>query len=174
MKFGRVTASLLAAVLCGCAGVEFESLGSDKTRDEAARGFRYWQPAPFLFVRSDGQGGVAAEIKWLPDTTQKMSARPYAWGASNQSKLTFAEGVLTGATVTVDETAIVNASLAALSKVLVATAKGAMDAGSAPDGQVPVPLIYKIEIEGDTVKLTGGKTIGVDGMPAVIYATLAK
>ena len=37
------------------------------------------------------QGGLSGEIKWLPDTTQKMSARPFAIFASNDE---MAAGVL--------------------------------------------------------------------------------
>lgn len=117
----NITMVVAAAYFCsGCAGVTVHSLGSSSSADSQARGFRYWQTAPFLFVRSDGQGGLSGEIKWLPDTTQKMSARPFAIFSSNESKLDFTNGVLTSATIKANETEVVNASLTALSKVFVA------------------------------------------------------
>ncbi|MDF5847895.1 hypothetical protein P4124_08635 [Pseudomonas aeruginosa] len=121
----NITMVVAAAYFCsGCAGVTVHSLGSSSSADSQARGFRYWQTAPFLFVRSDGQGGLSGEIKWLPDTTQKMSARPFAIFSSNESKLDFTNGVLTSATIKANETEVVNASLTALSKVFVAAADG--------------------------------------------------
>jgi hypothetical protein len=169
-----ILCALVVPALYGCAGVDFESLGHDRARDEQARGFRYWQPAPFLFVRSDGQGGMSAEVKWLPDTTQKMSARPHTFFASNQTKLEFADGVMTSSATTVDETAVVNASLAALGKVLVASAGGAKDAAGGPPDRIPVPIIYKIVIDGDRLELHGGPALGMDGRPAVIRTTLGQ
>lgn len=153
----------------GCAGVAVHSLGSDPDADKKAQGFRYWQAAPFLFVRSDGQGGLSGEIKWLPDTTQKMSARPFAVFGSNESKLDFTNGVLTNATIKANETEVVTASLTALGKVLVATAADA-PARVSPD-RVPVPYIYKIVIIGDKLSLMGGAAKGMDGnTDAVILA----
>jgi hypothetical protein len=170
----RTTAALAAVLaLAGCAGTEVVSLGDDKARDEAARGIRYWQPAPFLFVRSDGQGGIAADIKWLPDTTQKMSIRPYSCAALNTTDLVFTDGVLTSTTVTIDETVVVSASIDALGKAFTAAAKGNLDAGpAAAPNTVPNPLVYKIVIKGNQIALIGGEARGPDGAPAVIYATL--
>lgn len=172
MRERLVIAVVVAYVCCGCAGVAVTSLGSTAEADSRARGFRYWQPAPFLFVRADGQGGLLGEIKWLPDTTQKMSARPYAFLASNEAKLDFSDGILTSATIKADETAVINASLTALGKVLTASAKGAADSPEGSPERVPVPHVYKIVIEGNTITLLGGPALGPDRKRAVIRATV--
>ena len=164
----------VAALAAGCAGVQVQSLGTDEAKDKEARGFRYWQPAPFLFVRSDGQGGLTGEIKWLPDTTQKMSARPYSFMAGNDSSLEFTNGVLTSATADIDETAVISSSLGALSKILSATAKGAADAPISSPETVPVPHIYKIVVKGDEIHLLGGAAVGLDGKEVVIKTPMAQ
>lgn len=170
----NITMVVAATYFCsGCAGVSVHSLGASSLADTKAHGFRYWQTAPFLFVRSDGQGGLSGEIKWLPDTTQKMSARPFAIFASNESKLDFTNGVLTSATIKANETEVVTASLTALGKVFVAAAAD----GSAPPppGRVPPPHIYKIVIEGGKISLIGGAAKGMDGTTdAVILAAPKK
>lgn len=165
---------IAATYFCsGCSGVTVHSLGSSLSADKDAHGFRYWQTAPFLFVRSDGQGGLSGEIKWLPDTTQKMSARPFAILASNESKLDFTNGVLTSATIKANETEVVTASLTALSKVLVAAA--ADGPAQVPPGRVPVPYVYKIVIEEGKISLVGGAAKGTDGITdAVILAVPQK
>ncbi|WP_156374451.1 hypothetical protein [Pseudorhodoferax sp. Leaf274] len=159
-----------AAFLCtGCAGISVQSLGTSDDADRKARGFRYWHQAPFLFVRSDGQGALSAEIKWLPDTTQKMSARPFAVLASNESKLDFSNGMLTKATIKANETEVISASLTALGKALVAAA--ADGSASAAPGRVPVPYIYKIVIEGGKLSLLGGPAMDqANTAPATVLA----
>lgn len=164
----RILAVVAAAIwlCCGCAGVTVNSLGMSDEADKEAWGFRFWQPAPFLFVRSDGQGGLSAEIKWLPDTTQKMSARPFAVLASNESKLEFINGVLTTATLRANETEVVKSSLAALAKVFAAAA----DAPATAPGGVPIPYVYKIVVDNGRIALLGGAAKGLDGQDAVIKA----
>lgn len=162
-----------ASYFCsGCAGVAVHSLGSDPDADKKAQGFRYWQTAPFLFVRSDGQGGLSGEIKWLPDTTQKMSARLFAVFASNESKLDFTSGMLTNATIKANEAEVVTASLTALGKVLVASAADAP--ARVPPDRVPVPHIYKIVIQGGKLSLTGGAAKGMDGNTDAIILAVPK
>ena len=157
----------------GCAGVAVNSLGSSASADTEARGFRYWQTAPFLFVRSDGQGGLSGDIKWLPDTTQKMSARPFAIFATNESKLDFTNGTLTSAMIKANETEVVTASLTALGKVLVAAAADGRRAQT-PPSKVPLPHIYKIVIEGDKISLIGGAAKGMDGINDAVILSAPK
>jgi hypothetical protein len=170
-----IAAWLLTLLLVGCAGLTVETVGTDKTKDANARGFRYYQGAPFLFVRPDGKGGLTGEIKYLADTTQIVSARPFAYASSNETTLKFSGGMLSQASVVVDETAVVNASLDALSKVLLTTAKAAFDAPTkAAEGTVPLPALFRIVLEGDTIVLRGGEPLGKDGKPLIIRATLVK
>lgn len=155
----RVRVLCVAAALTGCAGLDVNTLGADPARDAAARGFRYYQSAPFLFVVSDGKGGLNASIKFLPDTTQKMSIRPYAFASSNDATLEFAGGVLSRAATVVDETAVPIAALDALAKALVAAAKVAAPELDA-DATVPVPYLFRIVQKDDVIELRGGPLQG--------------
>ncbi len=172
----------LTIVLAGCAGVSVVTVKESDAQnqcikaslrsicDEKATGFRYYEPAPFLFVHSDGAGGIAAEVVWLPDTTKKMSISPYAYLASNKTTLTFANGMLTEASTAVDETIIPNAVLSAI-----VTAGVKAIAGS-EGSQVPVPYLFKISFDPHTgdAKLTGGfPTLADKATPVVIHVTIA-
>jgi len=182
MRF--VLCIVVSLALVGCAGVTTTtikpraagSLACDSTSsrkycddDKDADGFRYFQEAPFLFVHSDGKGGVASEIVWLPDTTKKMSIRPYAFLATNKTSLSFTNGMLTESSVTADETVIPNAILSA-----VVTAFGRGD-GAPAGAQVPLPYLYKVTFDsttGDAI-LTGGFPTTKDGNPLVIHVSIA-
>ena len=149
--------------------------GSTKNRElcdqsSQAAGFRYFEEAPFLFVHSDGKGGVVGEIVWLPDTTKKMSVRPYAFLATNKVSLAFTNGMLTESSVTGDETVIPNAVLSAV----VAAGVKSTDAASG-ESQVPLPYLFKIQIGKDgQVTLTGGFATDKDKVtPLVIHVTIA-
>jgi len=151
----------VAAALSGCAGLEVTTLGADPARDAAARGFRYYQSAPFLFVVSDGKGGLAASIKFLPDTTQKMSIRPYAFASSNDATLAFDGGVLARASTVVDETAVPSAALDALARALAAAAKASFAPSELEsDATVPVPYLFRIVQKDDVIELRGGPMQG--------------
>lgn len=164
---------LLTWLLHGCAGVTFETVPAKADAD--AKGIRYYQDAAFLFVRPDGKGGMSVELKYMQDTTQIMSARPYAYASSLESKLTFVNGVLTVASVKADETAIVTASVQALSKVFTSAAAAAKDAGtSGQDIVIPAPHLYKITVAGDQITLTGGPALSTDNKPVVIKTTFVK
>jgi hypothetical protein len=170
----------LALVLAGCAGIDVTTIGTDAARDASARGFRYYQSAPFLFVASDGKGGVTGVIKFLPDTTQKMSIRPYAFASSNETTLTFDGGVLSGASTVVDETTVPSAALDALAKVLTAAARASLAAPDVvDDATVPVPYLFRIVQKGDTIELRGGPLDGAaldpDGTrKMIIRVTIAR
>jgi hypothetical protein len=175
---------LISLSLSGCAGLTTATIkprvvggvacdtASPRTycdNDTKAEGFRYFQEAPFLFVHSDGNGGVSSEIVWLPDTTKKMSVRPYAFLATNKTSLSFTNGMLTESSVTVDETVIPNAVLSA---IVTAVGRGADGLAGA---QIPVPYLYKITFDpvtGDAT-LTGGFPTTKDGNPLVIHVSIA-
>ena len=161
MRIRIPIAVLLAGALSACAGLDVMPIGTSAELDGAARGFRYYQPAPFLFVHSDGKGGLISQIKFLPDTTQKMSARPYAYLASNESTLQFDAGMLTQAAEVVDETVVPAAALDGLAKALAASAKAAMMVPEAADeARVPVPYLFKIVVRNNVIELRGGPMNG--------------
>jgi len=169
MKFAYSMLLIVATTaLSGCAGMTFSS--DQITKD--LHGVRYYQTAPFLFVRSDGKGGLTSEIVYLPDTTEVMSVRPYAFMATNDAALTFTNGVLTEASATVDETVVPNAFVDALGKV--ATAAMAADLPAGADASVPPPYLFKITVDGQKITLEGGAAIGTKGeQPATIKVTVS-
>lgn len=157
-----------AVILSGCAGLSVGPVVSD----DKAKGYRFYQPAPFLFVRSDGKGGLTSEIIYLPDTTQKMSVRPYAVLASNNATLSFSNGILTEAAAVVDETVVPVAIVDALSKA--AAAAIAADLPQNPQATAPVPYLFKITVHSGSITLSGGPALGPDpGKKAVINVTVS-
>lgn len=182
MRIVGITAVfLVSCLLTACAGLNATPVGgASGASEEEAHGFRYYQPAPYLFVHSDGKGGLISEIKYLPDTTQKMSVQPYAYLASNDSTLEFDGGMLTHASATVDETVVPKAALDSLAKVLGAAAASVLNApGATQDNTVPVPYLFRIVIDGDNIYLNGGPADGAaldtDGKnKMVITVTIAK
>jgi hypothetical protein len=168
---------ILAGVMCvavsGCAQLMVVPVGDlpGQTLDAEARGIRFYRQAPFLLVRSDGQGGLVTEVKWLPDTTQMMSARPFAILAKYETTLEFDGGALTKSSLVVDETAVVNASLQALGKVLAAQAANLLPEPG--KGTVPGPRLYRIVIDGDVVKLQGGAALDENGQSVEIHVNVS-
>lgn len=161
MKLRAILLCLGAMALSGCAGLS-AGVVSDDGKD---LGYRYYAPAPFLFVHSDGKGGLSSEIVYLPDTTQTMSLRPYAVLASNNATLTFSNGMLTEATAVVDETAVPTAFLDALSKA--ASAAIAADLPAGPQATAPPPYLFRIIVHTNSIELKGGKAFAKDGATPV-------
>lgn len=180
----HLSSVILLVSLSGCAGMTTTTikprvagtLQCDTTSkrtycdgEKDAKGFRYFQEAPFLFVHSDGSGGVAGEIVWLPDTTKKMSIRPYAFLATNKTSLSFTNGMLTESSMTADETVIPSAVLTA---IVAAFGKGGGD--SLAGAQIPIPYLYKITFNAATgeATLTGGYAKTSSGTALVIRVTV--
>jgi hypothetical protein len=162
----------MCVVLAGCAGLD-----AGPERKSGDNGIRYYQTAPFLFVRSDGKGGLTSEIVYLPDTTLTMSVRPYAYLASNDATLSFSNGTLNEAKMIGDETVVPTAIIDAVSKAAAAFV-GADQIGanaSLNTVPVPVPYLFKIVVQKDRVVLIGGAakagaakaTINVNLVPQV-------
>jgi hypothetical protein len=161
--------SFLGLVLTGCAGLDVAPVSDDAK----ASGYRYYQQAPFLFVRSDGKGGLTSEIVFLPDTTHLMSAEPYAYLATNNTTLSFNNGSLTEASVVGDETAVPSAFVDALTKAA-AAAIAAADIPTGPQPTAPVPYLFKIIVHGDKIELRGpGAAMGQAGSKASIKVTIS-
>jgi hypothetical protein len=149
--------------LTGCAGLAVKTIGANPERDSKVKGFRYYQASPYLLVATDNKGGLTSDILYLPDTMKKMSVRPFAVGANNESTLTFEGGVLKQAAATVDETVIPKVTLDALKDVLAVAAKGAFNVLAEDKPTVPAPSLFKIFVSEGTIILVGGQ-----GDPKVI------
>jgi hypothetical protein len=150
MTTTTVLAITATACSTGCAGLKATPLLSE-VDDNAAKGFRYYENAPFLFIHTDGKGGLTSEIVMLPDTSRRMSIEPYAFLSSNNTNLTFSNGTLTESSSQVDTTAVASAGLDALAKYL-----GALVAADLPPAQAAPPYLYKIYISNGKVSLLGG------------------
>jgi hypothetical protein len=153
--------------LAGCAGMSYKTVdgGAGGAADQKEDGVRYYEAAPYLFIHSDGKGGVTGEIVWLPDRSVLKAVHPYAWFASNSVTLKFTNGVLQEASSTVDETVIPNAVLSAAASFF----KFAAVKQQTNVGQVPVPYLFRIVTTGDSVELKGGPVT-----TSPIYATVSQ
>lgn len=166
----RLPVVVVAALLSACSGLAVEPIGNAEQKSDAnAGGIRFYQEAPFLFVYPDGKGGITTEVKWLPDTTQLMSAKPYAILSKNETTLEFLGSALTSATIVGDDTAVVKASLESLGKVLAIAANTGRT-----EGEIPVPKLYRIIVNGDgnTIGLSETATLDYEGNPLTIKVTL--
>jgi hypothetical protein len=130
----------------GCAGLTVKPVGTNESK---VHGFRYYEPSPYLLVYTDNRGGLTTRLLWLPDQTKKRSARPYAYLASNDVTLSFTNGVLTQAAVTVDETIVPKAVVEALEQAAALAVKGAgfREAAAEQQNIVPPPYLFKIVVE---------------------------
>jgi len=160
-----VTLLIICPCIVGCAGLSTGTVSAESK----ANGFRYYQPAPFLLVHSDGKGGVTGDIVWLPDTTDEMSARPFAVLASNNAQLKFSNGMLSEASSQVDETVVPNAILSAVGKILtgVVAAEAPLAESPAPPDTAPPPYLFRVIIKGGEIELFG---VGAPNEP--IHATV--
>lgn len=154
----------LLILVAGCTGMDVGRVTSSNHTEDL--GIRYYQPAPFLLVYSDGKGGIHHEILTLPDLQRPMYAKPYAWAAKNEVELTFANGVLQKGSSTGDGTALPKAVISAIQTIAEASlvADEILDA----DGNAifPSPQLFRVDI-GPSGKITlrGGYTVAVDGEP---------
>jgi hypothetical protein len=128
---------------------------ADGSADEAARGFRYYRSAPFLLIYTDNAGGLHSKVLYLPDTTKKMSVRPYNYLSSNKATLVFDKGKLTQAKAEIDENAIPAAVLASLEKVAKELAKAQEKAKE--EFTVPAPYLFRIRKTHGEWTLEGGQ-----------------
>jgi len=165
---------LLLVGVAGCAGLTVKPV-PDAAADAKARGFRYYEPSPYLLVYTDNQGGLVSQITLLPDPTKKMSVKPYNRLASNNVTLDFDKGMLKQGTTEVDETAVPSALIAAAEKAVGAAiaAKGVVPPGTATTA--PPPYLFKIvtDAEDGSLRLVGGPPAG-DGRPMTINVTVGK
>jgi hypothetical protein len=123
-----------------------------------AGGIRYYQPAPYLLLYTDSEGGFVSKLLILPDLQQKMSIRPYAIAASNNTTLTFTNGMLDAAKADIDQTEVPKAVIASLEKAAAVAIKGgAFLAPGAEAPTAPAPYLFKIVNTGGSWELIGGQ-----------------
>ena len=135
--------TVVLLVITGCAGLDVTAINTEAD-DNMARGFRYYESAPFLLVHTDNKGGLTSKVIYLPDLKKKRSLRPYNHLASNEATLTFDKGMLTGAKAVVDETVIPKAVVASLEKVATALITAANGEETAEDHLVPAPYLFRV------------------------------
>ena len=163
--------ALCAMALLGCAGLSAERDSLDGLQKRGflfahkSKGFRYYQPATFILLHTDNNGGVVTKVLTLPDTTQPMSVRPYSYFASNDAELTFEKGILGSAKSNADATAVPKAVIAVAEQVL----KAAAGAGALLDEDaqaelprakrrlIPGPYLFKLVTDERGVRLVGSQ-----------------
>lgn len=172
-----MTACLL---LSGCAGTKVARVSNPaynapgKYSDAEANGIRYYESAPFLLVYSDGKGGLTSQLIFLPDLTQKRVIDPYSMLASNNSTLTFVNGVLTQGKTVVDETLFPKAVIGTLERAATALMAGTLNAaGAPPTPQLPPPQLFRIVLANGSARLVGGPGIDQDGKVRMIDVTVS-
>lgn len=172
-KTKRVSAAGLAILATSCsAGMTVRRVSDDSSEV----GIRYYDSAPYLLVHTNNDGGLTTRILYLPDLGRKMAVRPYNRGSSLKLTLNFANGVLTRADSTVDQTKLPAAVVSAIEKTAGA-ALAALSPANAPKAaspEVPTPYLFKIVIKGSSVTLVGGQpgTLDPSGANPVLVPTI--
>jgi hypothetical protein len=159
---------VIPAFLIGCAGLDVRpvsdaanphSANSADPDDSKANGIRYYEPAYFLIVYSDGAGSVKTDVLILPDTTRKMVAKPHNFLSKNKQTLSFTDGMLNDSAQMIDTTIVPAALIQAAQAAAEAAAKsGLLNAPSkktADHLELNAPRIYKIVVQGSSVTLQG-------------------
>jgi hypothetical protein len=89
------------------------------------RGFRYYEPATYILAFYNPEDNkLMTKILSLPDTTKRMSSRPYAYFATNNTTLNFTDkGILLMAVSNVDSSAVPSAILTTAANIGAAVVK---------------------------------------------------
>ena len=169
-------AALVAAslVLVGCAGVTHVPIPDEKA-DQADRGVRYYRESLYLLVMSDGKGGVAHKLEFLPDPSKKMSICSHNFISKLETNYTFDKGVLTKSTETADSSKVPAAVVKAVGTALPSIVKfrGLMEEETPRMHRVPPPMIFKVIAEGDRIVFVGDHVrIHSDGKIEPIKVTI--
>jgi hypothetical protein len=161
-SFGIFLSSLVT--FAGCAGFSAKPI-PDITTDDKVNGIRYYEPAPFILVHTDGKGGLVSRLLYLPDTTQKMSIEPYAYLAKNKTTLTFTNGMLVFSKSEVDETIVPKSIIENLKTAAVAAAKKGFDAPQMDTvTKVPAPALFRVIVDPNGgIYLLGGYGLDPNG-----------
>lgn len=169
--------SITALPFAGCAGVSYTSIPNE-TADRHARGFRYYDTSPYVLVKTNNQGGLDSSVLYLPDTTKKRSARPYAFLATNTTTLTFGDKETEGLTLTQGSSDAKSDDIPVeIAKVLGAAAKQAFTGGTldrvtpmqqAPTGspkKAPTFALFKVVKQSGEWGLIGAQNQPVKYLP---------
>lgn len=147
-------ARLLAPFVCGslvaCAA---NVIHTPAESSDTETGIRYYQTSPYLLIYSNSKGGLKWQIIYLPDQTKKMIVSPEIRGGRSELALYFQNGALSGTTEVGDTTALPKALLSAVQSAIPLLAKAAPPTGEPT--LVPAPYLYKIVVEGGTIRFYG-------------------
>jgi hypothetical protein len=161
----------VTALLAGCAGYTAKPV-TNEAEDASSEGIRYYELAPYLIVYSDGKGGIKSNVELMPDTSRKMVVNPHAIASSNNSSLTFVNGVLTESKFITDETVLPAKVIDTIKTLGIAAVSNAMnEPGAMAERQIPAPYLFKIVVGKDGTRLVGGQGVGPDNKPLVIHVT---
>jgi len=146
-----------AGMLSACAGVNVVRINNEAADLKDKKGFRSYEGSTYLLVFPDGKGNMATTPIFLPDQKKKISVAPYSFLASNETKLVYVNGVLTGSETEADGTAVPNAVIGAV-EVAATAAAGAFSAPENKPPSAPAPELYKLDGSTNPPTLKGGKS----------------
>lgn len=170
----RWVAPTAALALSACAGYSVVD-DNGKTDNDASQGIRYYEPAPYLLVYTDGKGNLTSQIIMMPDLTQKRVIDLYAYASSNNSTLDFNNGMLTKSSVEVDTTAVPSALIDTIQTLGVEAIGAAFNAPqSGVTHAIPAPYLFKIIVGKDGTTLVGGQGKDSKGEPFVLKISVTK
>jgi hypothetical protein len=164
----------IAFLFSGCAGYSAAPI-YDVESDEKADGVRYYEPALYLLVYSDGRGNLTSQILTMPDTSKKMVVNLHAFAAKNNSTLTFNNGILTSSKMELDSTAIPSKiinTIQTLGTAAISSAFNSPQAGSTRT--IPAPYLFKIVVDNNGTRLVGGQGVGADNKPITVQVSVTK
>ncbi|MDR6841323.1 hypothetical protein [Pseudoxanthomonas sacheonensis] len=162
----------IALLLSGCAGFKVVDAPAN---EDTVQGIRYYEPAPFLLVYSDGKGNLTSQIIVMPDITQKRVIDLYAYASTNKSTLDFTDGMLTKSAVEIDSTAVPLALIDTIQSLGVAAIGAAFNAPeSGVTHIIPAPYLFKIVVDANGTTLVGGQGVGPDGKPLNLKISVTK
>jgi hypothetical protein len=165
-----LSCAITLLLLAGCAGF------SAQPDIDSANGIRYYAPASYLLVYSDGKGNLQSQILVMPDLDRKMVIDLKAVGAKNNSTLTFQNGILTGSKFVVDTTALPGAlidTIKTLGTTAIASAFNAPE-DTATIRKIPSPYLFKIVVDRDGTRLVGKQGVGPNNEPLIVMVRVTK
>lgn len=122
-------------------------------------------------VYTDNDGSLKSDIYRLPDRNRLMSVRPWAFMASNETSLTFKDGVLDSGATTLDTTKVPAAVIDAVKQLAMEAVKAGNIPGTGGNGEayLPSPILFKIMVAGDEISLvtSGSNPTTIKYKPAV-------
>jgi hypothetical protein len=144
-----IIAGLCCVMFSGCESVTYGPQATDPD------GVPYFNNAPYLLVYSDGHGGLKWQIRYLPDQSRIMTVTPSVFISHAEINMNFQNGVLATSSTLGDSTEIPKSLIAAVQSALPLVGAAAM-AGAQKNG-FPAPYLYKIVVEGSSLKFVGGQ-----------------